>query len=51
MVNDKEQSITFSNTISQKSKVKSKLVNFSLSPKLHPMRIKFKNVWVVDELN
>ena len=51
MVNDKEQSITFSNTISQKSKVKSKLVNLFLSPKLHHMRIKFKNVWVVDELN
>ena len=43
-LNGKEQSITFSNAISQKSKVKSKLVNFSLSSKLHPMRIKFENV-------
>ena len=30
-LNGKEQSITFSNAISQKSKGKSKLVNFSLS--------------------
>ena len=50
-LNGKEQSITFSNAISQKPKVKSKLVNFSLSSKLHPMRIKFENVWVVDEFN
>ena len=35
----------------RKSKVKSKLVNFPLSSKLRPMRIKFENVWVVDELN
>ena len=41
----------FSNAISQKWKVKSKLVDFSLSSKLHPMRIKFENVWVVNELN
>ena len=42
----KEQSITSSNAISQsnKSKVKSKLVNFSLSSKFHTMRTKFKNV-------
>ena len=40
-LNGKEQSITFSNAISSKSKVKSQLVNFSLSPKLHPVRIKF----------
>ena len=40
-----------SNAISQKWKVKSKLVDFSLSSKLHPMRIKFENVWVVNELN
>ena len=50
-LNSKEQSITFSNAISQKSKVKSKLVNFSLLLKLHPVIIKFENVWVVDELN
>ena len=43
-LNGKEQSITFSDAISQKSKVKSKSVNFSLSPKFHLMR-------VVDELN
>ena len=42
----KEQSITSSNAISQsnKSKVKSKLANFSLSSKFHTMRTKFKNV-------
>ena len=50
-VNGKEHSITFTNAISQKSKVKSKLVNFPLSSKLRPMRIKFENVWVVNELN
>ena len=43
-LNGKEQSITFSDAISQKSKVKSTSVNFSLSPKFHLMR-------VVDELN
>ena len=47
----KEQSITFSNAISQKSKIKLKLVNFSLLPKLHTMRIEFENVWLVDEIN
>ena len=50
-LNGKEQSITFYNAISQKSKVKSKLVNFSLPSKLHSMRIKFENAWVVNELN
>ena len=50
-LNGKEQSITFSNEINQKSQVKSKLVNFSLSSELHPVRIKLENVWVVDELN
>ena len=50
-LNGKEQSITFSYAISQKLKVKSKLVNFSLSSKLHPLRIKFENVLVVNELN
>ena len=50
-LNGKEQSVTFSNAISQKSKVKSKLVNFSLPSKLHPMRIKFETVWAVDKLN
>ena len=50
-LNGKEQSITFSKEINQKSKVKSKLVNFSLSSKLLPVRIKFENDWVVDELN
>ena len=50
-LNGKEQLITFSNAITQKSKVKSKLVNFSFSSKLHPVRIKFENVWVVDEHN
>ena len=50
-LNGTEQLITFSNAISEKSKVKSKLIYFSLSSTLHPMRIKFKNVWVVDELN
>ena len=43
-----KKQITFSNAISQKSKVTSKLVSFSLSSKLHPMRIEFENVWVVD---
>ena len=44
--NGKEQSITSSNAISQsnKLKVKSKLVKFSLSSKFHTMRTKFKNV-------
>ena len=50
-LNGKEQSITFSNSISRKSKVKSKSGNFSLLPKLHSVRIDFKNVCVVDELN
>ena len=50
-LNGKEEPITFFNTISQKSKVKSKLVNFSLSSKLHPITIKFEYVWVADELN
>ena len=50
-LNGKEQSITFSYAISQKLKVKSRLVNFSLSSKLHPLRIKFENVLVVNELN
>ena len=50
-LNGKEQLITFSNAITQTSKVKSKLVNFSFSSKLHPVRIKFENVWVVDEHN
>ena len=49
-LNGKEQSITFSNAVIQKSKVNSKLANFSLSSKLHPMRIKFENVWVVNNL-
>ena len=31
--------------------LKSNLVNFSLSSKLHPIRTTFENVWVVDELN
>ena len=50
-LNGKEQSTTFSNAVSQKSNVESKLLNFSLSLKLHPLRIQFENVWVVDELN
>ena len=50
-LNGKEQSITFSYAISQKLKVKSRLVSFSLSSKLHPLRIKFENVLVVNELN
>ena len=41
-LNGKEQLITFSNAITQKSKVKSKLVNFSFSSKLHPVRINSK---------
>ena len=49
-LNGKEQSITFSNAVIQMSKVNSKLANFSLSSKLHPMRIKFENVWVVNNL-
>ena len=36
-LNGKEQSITFPNAINQKSKVTSKLLNFSLTSKLHPM--------------
>ena len=47
----KERSKTFSSRISKNLKVKSKLVNISLSSKFHPMWIKFENVWVVDELN
>ena len=50
-LNGKEQSITFSRAISQKSKVKSKLVSFSLKSTLHPIAIRFENVRVVDELN
>ena len=50
-LNGKEQSITFPNAINQKSKVMSKLLNFSLTSKLHPMWIKFENIWVVDEFN
>ena len=47
----KERSKTFSSRISKNLKVKSKLVNISLSSKFHSMWIKFENVWVVDELN
>ena len=50
-LNGKEQSITFSMAISQKSKVNSKLINFSLRSTLHPIAIRFENVRVVDELN
>ena len=50
-INIKDKLGLCSNAISQKSKFKSKLVNFSFSSKLHPMRVTFEIVWVVDELN
>ena len=50
-LNGQEQSIVFTNAINQTSNIKSKLVNFSLSSKLHPSKIKFENVWVVNEHN
>ena len=47
----KKQSIIFPNESSQKPKVKSKLIKFSLSSKLHPMGVEFENTWVANEVN
>ena len=46
----KEQAITFFNTIREDSIVNSKLVNFSLSLKLHPEKISFENYLMLDKL-
>ena len=46
-----ERSLTITNVMSTKLKIKSKLVNFSVSSNFHPSRIEISNAWVVDNLN
>ena len=46
-----EREIQFSNAISSTTKIKSKLVNFSISSGSHPGKINVKNAWIVENLN
>ena len=46
-----ERSLTITNIMSTKLKIKSKLVNFSVTSNLHAYRIEISNAWVVDNLN
>ena len=46
-----ERSLTITNVMSTKLKIKSKLVNFSVLPNFHPSRTEISNAWVVDNLN
>ena len=46
-----EREIQFSNTVSSKTRIKSKLVNFSTSSGSHPGKINFKNAWILENLN
>ena len=44
-------SLTVTNVLLTKSKISSKLVNFSLSSSHHPSPINISNAWVVENLN
>ena len=46
-----ERSLTMTNVMSTKLKIKSKLLNFSISSNFHPSRTEISNAWVVDNLN
>ena len=46
-----KRSLTITNVMSTKLKIKSKLVNFLVSSNFHPSRIEISNAWVVDNLN
>ena len=46
-----ERSLTITNVMSTKLKIKSKLVNLSVSSNFHPSRIEISNAWVIDNLH
>ena len=46
-----EKEIQFSNAVSSTTKIKSKLVTFSISSGSHPGKINVKNAWIVENLN
>ena len=43
--------IQFSNAISSTTKIKSKLVNFSISSDSHPGKVNVKDAWIIEDLN